>query len=495
MKQRSRTFGIRWVRCLQFRAIQEERDAAYAEIQTLHGVSHLVLDEVGNMQNQLEIEKTCRESAENYASQMNKENKKLKRISMKFMAKIGIMEFPDNLLDIDDPPLPAEYAEIQDLNSDSVEKLQKQVSDLLEENTRLGEQLKECQSKIEALVEQLQNEQAERDCLVEKLAEKDATLKKYNRVSTLALDEFTELRENLKLEQELRQKAEDYAHKMLVEKKQAQRQTQVLSNNASSNAVLAQALEDVSTMAARLEKEHSLREKFEHDLQVQIDGSMLRHELDLLRPRLQVAEEQRCEAAEQAAQAKVEARNLEHKLGMLQNRVEELEKSQLLSTPHPPPPPPPPPPLPPPPLAPHNPLKSLMAMLKGRPAGQKGSPSSNASGPSPKDELESVRQTAVDEMMQRIRNGVQLRSVSRPQASKSMEKLDGESAVDTLRNLLHSPGSQQRPVQAEPASECELSLILRRRREATESLSGQEKEGDSRPALGPKSCSLPTLLD
>ena len=49
---------------------------------------------------------------------------------------------------------------------------------------------------------------------------------------------------------------------MMVEKKQAQRQTQVLSNNACPNAVLAQALEDVSTMAARLEEEHKLREKF-----------------------------------------------------------------------------------------------------------------------------------------------------------------------------------------------------------------------------------------
>ena len=33
-------------------------------------------------------------------------------------------------------------------------------------------------------------------------------------VSTLALDEFTELNEKLNLEQELRQKAENYAHKV-----------------------------------------------------------------------------------------------------------------------------------------------------------------------------------------------------------------------------------------------------------------------------------------
>uniref|UniRef100_A0A8C4R4Y8 Shootin 1 n=1 Tax=Eptatretus burgeri TaxID=7764 RepID=A0A8C4R4Y8_EPTBU len=430
--------------------------------------------------------------------QVNKENKKLKRISRKFMATVGIMEFPDNLLDLDDTPLPAEYAETQDLNSDcvSVEKLEKQVSDLQEENTRLGEQLKECQSKIETLVEQLQNEQAEQACLVEKLAEKDATLKKYNRVSTLALDEFTELNEKLNLEQELRQKAENYAHKMMVEKKQAQRQTQVLSNNACPNAVLAQALEDVSTMAARLEEEHKLREKFERDLQAQIDGSALRHELDLLRPQLQIAEEQRCEAAAQASQAEEQARNLEQKLGKLQKRVEELEKSHLLPTP-PPPPPPTPPPLPPP-LSPHNPLKSLMAMLKGRSAGQTGGSRRNASGPSPTDEFESVRQKAVDEMMQRIKQGVQLRAVTRPQDNKSSGKLDGESAIDTLKTLLRSPTSQQQPAQAEPASECELSLILRRRREATESLSGQENEGNGDLLIGivcKTCCNLQPLMD
>jgi len=49
----------------------------------------MVIEEVNFMQNHLEIEKTCRESAEALATKLNKENKTLKRISMLYMAKLG----------------------------------------------------------------------------------------------------------------------------------------------------------------------------------------------------------------------------------------------------------------------------------------------------------------------------------------------------------------------------------------------------------------------
>ncbi|KAF7253243.1 Shootin-1 [Varanus komodoensis] len=69
--------------------IKQERDEAVKQLEELQKVSHMVIEEVSCIQNHLEIEKTCRESAEALATKLSKENKTLKRISMLYMAKLG----------------------------------------------------------------------------------------------------------------------------------------------------------------------------------------------------------------------------------------------------------------------------------------------------------------------------------------------------------------------------------------------------------------------
>ncbi|XP_043374854.1 shootin-1 isoform X2 [Dermochelys coriacea] len=52
--------------------IKQERDEAVKKLEEFQKISHMVIEEVNCMQNHLEIEKTCRESAEALASKVNK---------------------------------------------------------------------------------------------------------------------------------------------------------------------------------------------------------------------------------------------------------------------------------------------------------------------------------------------------------------------------------------------------------------------------------------
>ncbi|EHB12504.1 Shootin-1 [Heterocephalus glaber] len=70
--------------------IWQERDEAVEKLEEFQTISHMVIEEVNFMQNDLEIEKTCRESAKALATKLNKENKTLKRISVLSMAKLGL---------------------------------------------------------------------------------------------------------------------------------------------------------------------------------------------------------------------------------------------------------------------------------------------------------------------------------------------------------------------------------------------------------------------
>uniref|UniRef100_A0A8C6ST30 Shootin-1 n=1 Tax=Neogobius melanostomus TaxID=47308 RepID=A0A8C6ST30_9GOBI len=215
----------------------------------------------------------------------------------------------------------------------------------------------------------------------------------YNRVSLFALEEFEELESNLDLEKNLRTEAESFAREMFVEQKKLKRQSQILMQSSVPDQALSQALEQVQTLTGDLE-----RERLEHQLQVCL--TLLQREG--LLSRLQLMEEQKEEASKLWSKARDEAKDLRF-------TVEELQKKiQTLSNPVPgPPAPPPPPPPPPPPTAPsslNRPLPESLFCLDAR--------------VSPVD----VRQQAVDEMMQRIKRGVQLRPVNQS-ASRSRRQV------------------------------------------------------------------------
>ncbi|XP_078724136.1 shootin-1 isoform X1 [Lampetra fluviatilis] len=471
--------------------LAQERDAAMQELMKLQQVSHLVLEEVNAMQTQLEVQKSCRQRAESFATTLNKENKKLKRMSMAIMAKVGIHEFPDDLLDevskelepssegasasaaaasstaaatvpAAEAPAPAD-AELllqqqQQQQQQAVKDLEMRVTELTEERTRLTEELKAAEK--------------EKTQLGEVIFHQEQTFTNYNQVSVLALEEFAEVQKQLELEKELRQKAEEYAHKMLVEQKKLQRQSQILLQSHVAERQLMEALEENAALTSQLEAERRQHQLQVKELQEKLESLELRKELESLQRRLELAEEDMREKDARTERAEASARDLKHEVDELHKRLKKATE------------PPTPPPLPPmPALPPANPLRTLIALLKKKDAGlpSKGDvPEGSATNGKPEC-LEEVRKKAVDEMMERIRRGVPLKPVggtlARVKVQPKVESCDKpNSAIVELKGILNvmkkssNVDKTQSTTALSEAGETELERILRRRKETTDDL-------------------------
>ncbi|XP_062431446.1 shootin-1-like [Rhea pennata] len=253
-------------------------------------------------------------------------------------------------------------------------------------------------------------------------------LKSFKRVSRIVTQDYCEAVQQLELEQELRLHAEAFAHQMLVEKKEANRQSSILLQSGGPNAQLLRALEDMGNLTRMLEEA-----KREHQLQAleeQLETSPRQEELDLARAALAAAEEEKAQLRQQLQEAQKQLAELEKKVRAL----EETLPGDPPSRPDPPSPaapaapPPPPPPLPPPrPAVPADPL-SVIRQRKGLVKGNRAEPAA-----------EDVKARAVQEMMERIKSGVVLRPArgrALPGQGPSAAAGERQSAAVELRAVL-----------------------------------------------------------
>uniref|UniRef100_A0A3B4VIE4 Shootin-1 n=1 Tax=Seriola dumerili TaxID=41447 RepID=A0A3B4VIE4_SERDU len=323
-------------------------------------VSQMVIEEVSAIQENLEIERTCRESAEALASKLNCQNRSLKRKSMMLLSHLS----PDTITDI---------------NLDDEEEEDGEDLDLLKEKH-------------------------DNTVLIAETVWQKKLLGKYNRVSQFAVEEYKALQDTLDLEKHLRTEAETFGREMVVEQKKLKRQSQILMQSSSPSQALLDALSQVTRLTQDLETQ-----RLEHQNQVSLHNSELQKKL-------------------QAA---------------------------INPPPTPAPPPPPPPPPPAPALA-SNPLSF--------PLRQTGKPLNTTrlcvllAVCVLCSEMD-VRQQAVDEMMQRIKKGIQLRPLNQsPNRARRQE------------NFNRTP---PQPKAASPSTnhDEELQRILLRRRGALESVS------------------------
>ncbi|KQK85682.1 hypothetical protein AAES_37855 [Amazona aestiva] len=123
-------------------------------------------------------------------------------------------------------------------------------------------------------------------------------------------------------------------------------------------------------------------------------------ELNEAQAALAAAEEEKLRLRTQLQEAEQRLRELQEEVGLLQEKLAQdpLRQSQAPEVAAPPPPPPPPPPLPPP--APTVPMDPLLAIRQ-----RKGLVNLQRCKP----EAEDAKARAVQEMMERIKNGVVLR--------------------------------------------------------------------------------------
>uniref|UniRef100_A0A1A8NGX4 Uncharacterized protein n=1 Tax=Nothobranchius rachovii TaxID=451742 RepID=A0A1A8NGX4_9TELE len=307
--------------------LTEERDEAQRQLKHIKRVSQMVIEEVSVLQTQLEIEKSCRENAEALATKLNCENRKLKYLSLTSRPCL------DDLLPSISDCIPLEAdGDAADNSLDTFTQYQQQVKDLrelvnslLEEKKTFVCQIHEQQRQIEELTTQSETKQAEMKDLHETVEQQRKNIKRFNRVSMMAAKEYDGMKEQLDLEQNLRVKAETFAHEMLVKQKEANRQSMLLLQSAEPSIQLLKALEDVSAITKTLEEERLQHQQKVQSLEAQLQENCVQKQLDNLRRQLELLEEEKKEVEGRLEQA--EKKNEE-----LEKRVQELQETQMQLT-------------------------------------------------------------------------------------------------------------------------------------------------------------------
>ncbi|XP_030343638.1 shootin-1 isoform X2 [Strigops habroptila] len=484
--------------------IKQERDEAVKKLEEFQKISHMVIEEVNCIQNHLEIEKTCRESAEALASKLNKENKTLKRISMLYMAKLGPDIITEEInIDEDDSSTDTE-ANSGSCNSvhcqQQIKELRDQIVSVHEEKKTLAIELENLRCKLVEVIEEVNKVKEEKAALTSEVNKQQKLLEKCNRVSVLAVEEYEELHVNFELEKNLRKKAESFAQEMFIEQNKMKRQSQLLLQNSAPDQQLLKALDDNAKLTHTLEEERLQHQQKIKELEEQLENQALHKEISRLKQQLELLEEDKKELELKCQHSEEKARDLKHSVDELQKRVQQSEN------PAPPPPPPPPPPLPPPP--PPNPIRSLMSMIRKRShsntnVSKKEKPPQQESG----EEVTDLKRQAVEEMMDRIKKGVHLRPVnqsSRPKTKPETPK-PSESAMKELKGILEtlnkSTSSRSLKSLETDSSETELERVLRRRKVTTDQDSGSPtgilatSESKSLPVLGSGANAAQTALN
>ncbi|XP_034537632.1 shootin-1 isoform X2 [Notolabrus celidotus] len=345
--------------------LQEERDEAFKKLDEFQQVSQMVIEEVSAIQENLEIERTCRESAEALASKLNRQNRSLKRKSMMLLSHLSPETITEiNLQDEEEveeephgskevclsPPCLTTISELQS----KLELKQKEKDEAFADLEAVREQLRETR-------EELLKEKHDNTVLISEALRLKKLLGKYNRVSQFAVEEFETLQDTLNLERDLRTEAEKFAREMVVEQKQLRRQSQILMQSSLPSQALQDALGQVTRLTKDLESQRLEHEKQIKQMEDTLRSCEAQKELTALRRKLELVEEEKTDYRDKCSKAEVDVKDLRF-------TVEELQKKlQAATNPPPapaPPPPPPPPPLPPPAPSASNPLSALLSMIR-----------------------------------------------------------------------------------------------------------------------------------
>ncbi|XP_047408620.1 shootin-1 isoform X2 [Sciurus carolinensis] len=481
--------------------IRQERDEAVKKLEEFQKISHMVIEEVNFMQNHLEIEKTCRESAEALATKLNKENKTLKRISMLYMAKLGPDVITEEInIDEEDSAGDTDGAAETCVSvqcQKQIKELRDQIVSVQEEKKVLAIELENLKSKLVEVIEEVNKVKQEKAVLNSEVLEQRKVLEKCNRVSMLAVEEYEEMQVNLELEKDLRKKAESFAQEMFIEQNKLKRQSHLLLQSSVPDQQLLKALDENAKLTQLLEEERIQHQQKVKELEEQLENETLHKEIHNLKQQLELLEEDKKELELKYQNSEEKARNLKHSVDELQKRVNQSENSV-------PPPPPPPPPLPPPPP---NPIRSLMSMIRKRshPSGS-GAKKEKATPPETTEEVTDLKRQAVEEMMDRIKKGVHLRPVNQTARPKPESSKGSESAVNELKGILgtlNKSTSSRSLKSLDPEhseTETELERILRRRKLTAEADSSSPtgilatSESKSMPVLGSVSSVTKTAL-
>ncbi|XP_062349210.1 shootin-1-like [Cinclus cinclus] len=304
--------------------------------------------------------------------------------------------------------------------------------------SQLPEHHRDLQEQLQLLRTQLQLEREEQQRLRAALGASQRALRSFKRVSQIVTQDYCQALEQLELEQDLRCHAEAFAHQMLVQQREAKRQSSILLRSAGPDSQILEAFQELGKLSRELEETRREGQQREKELEEQLEKE--REELDRARAALEEAREEKRELKERLEGLEKEVGSLREQLASPQSRPEV----------------PPPPPLPPP-AATAVPTDPLAALRQ-----RKAPKSRERSDPGTED----IRARAVQEMLERIRSGIVLRPArERPHLRQDSMASKRRSAVLELQGIL---GATLRPSRRRSgkSQDPQLGSILERRRRA-----------------------------
>ncbi|XP_075565998.1 shootin-1-like [Pelecanus crispus] len=440
----------------------QEVGEAEERLAELEQASQALLAELSALETEFEIERTCRQQAEAYAAQVKQENKHLKRLSLALTAPPAL---PKEEPPEEDPDPAQRYRQ-------QLEDLQEKISWLLAQRKDLTIQVQELQRQNQDLQDQLEKVQGDRQQLRAALGTSQRALKSFKRpppesplssaVSQIVTQDYCEAMQQLQLEQDLRVQAEAFAHEMLVQKKEANRQSTILLQSAGPSAQLLAAMQEVGRLTRALEE---ARQEQQQRLEEQLGRRPEPEELDAARAALAAAEDEKLQLKQRLQEAEARLGGLEEEVGSLREKLAQdpPPQSQTPETPAPAPPPPPPPLPPPSPTVPVDPLSAIRQ--------RKGLANARCSKP----ETDDAKARAVQEMMERIKNGVVLRPAKeRVPLGQALAAAGSEqrSAALELQSILGAMRRASRRPRGKKSSlkgrDKQLGSILQRRRQVVD---------------------------
>ncbi|XP_026212136.1 shootin-1 [Anabas testudineus] len=456
---------------MECKRLEEERDDAIKKLSEFQQVSQMVIEEVSAIQENLEIERTCRESAEALASKLNHQNRSLKRKSMMLLSHLS----PETITQINLEDEEEEYSDIHAAREvclslqcqSTISELKNKLEATLKEKNQAVTNLEALQDQLRLSREELLKKKHDNTLLTAQNVQQKKQLEKYKRVSQFAVEEYEVLQDTLNLEQDLRTEAENFARAMVVEQKKLKRQSEILMQSSSPSQALQEAFSQVARLTQDLETQ-----RLEHQVQIKqmedkLRSSEAQRELAALRHKLELVEEEKKEYSDRCSKAELEVKDMRF-------TAEELQKKlQAFTNPPPVPAPPPPPPPPPPALTPpSNPLSALLSLIRKKRDIRDDVPLV-VKDPARTPDVD-IRQQAVDEMMQRIKKGIQLRPVNHSlnRTRRQMQRLPSNSAIQELKGIMDNfQRTTPQPSAVAPSTnrDEELQRILLKRRDALES--------------------------
>ncbi|XP_056346835.1 shootin-1-like [Oenanthe melanoleuca] len=424
---------------------------AEARLAQLEQASQALLAELAALDTEVELEQRCQQRAQAFPAQggtgtgpqncpfvgtkVKQEHVQLERLSLARTPEVTPEPVAPTELPPEEHPTPTPAPAPQDL------------SQLLDQHRDLQEQLQHLHTQLE-----LEREEQQR--LRAALGASQRALRSFKRVSQIVTQDYCQALEQLELEQDLRCHAEAFAHQMLVQQKEAKRQSSILLRSAGPDSQILEALQELGKLSRELEETRRERRQREKELEEQLEEQ--REQLDRARAELEEERE--------------EKRELRERLEGLEKEVGSLREQ--LTSPQSHPEVPPPPPLPPP-AATAVPADPLATLRK-----RKAPKNRERSDPGTED----IRARAVQEMLERIRTGIVLRPArERPHLRQDSVASKRRSAALELQGILGAPRrpSRRRSGRSRDPQRAELGAILERRRRALDASLGENSTGNN----------------